>query len=265
MAGRLLLYRDGGVLVALDGDRVSVPRSDALRAYASGAAEAVGEVEGEAYACAELEGDVPHGHELRPLRALHGALGAHEWLLAGRGAMLVEWLRSHRFCGRCGAPTSRHERSSERALVCRSCDASWYPRLAPAVIALITHADRVLLARHRGLPPGLYSTLAGFVEPGESLEEALAREIREEVGIDIRDIRYFGSQSWPFPHSLMVAFTAEAVSDTIVVDTNELEHADWYRADAMPRVAPRISIARALIDHFVRSRGIDPDTLNSSG
>jgi NAD+ diphosphatase len=262
---RLLCFSDGRVLVAVGADGgVTLPDTTIVLASpgARRVLEDVGRIGEVAYRCAELEADVPAGHELRPLRALHGVLSDGEWALAGRGATLVEWQRSHRYCGRCGSSTARHER--ERAMVCPSCDTVWYPRLAPAVIALITHGDRALLARHAGLPSGMHSTLAGFVEPGESLEQALAREIAEEVGVGIRDVRYFGSQPWPFPNSLMIAFTAEATSDTLTIDRTELEHAGWYTVNAMPRVPPRISIARALVDWFVTSRGGDPDALDQT-
>ena len=258
---RVFLFREGRVVVDVSGGAVRLPDAALARTLARGPFESMGRAGDCDCFCAEAEADAPAGHELRPLRALHGVLPDAEWAMAGRGATLVEWLRSHRFCGRCGTPTERHH--SERAMVCPSCEAVWYPRLAPAVIALITHGDRALLARHPGLPAGMHSTLAGFVEPGESLEEALAREIREEVGIGIRDIRYFGSQPWPFPHSLMIAFTAEATSDQLTVDRNELEYAHWYTVGDMPGVPPRMSIARDLIDWFVTTRGGDPATLDA--
>ncbi len=127
--------------------------------------------------------------------------------VAGRAVQIVEWDETHRFCGRCGGPTERVP--GERARLCTTCGHSAYPRIAPAVIVRVTRGDALLLARGRRWTEPIYSLVAGFVDPGESLEETVAREVREEVGIEVGDIRYFASQPWPFPHSLMLGFEAE--------------------------------------------------------
>jgi NAD+ diphosphatase len=166
---------------------------------------------------------------------------------------IVEWDRTHRFCGRCGIPVQ--EMPFERAKKCPQCDLTSYPRLAPAIIVSIERANpsgkELLLAHNHRHPAGFYSVLAGFVEPGESLEECVKREIREEVGIEVKNIRYFGSQPWPFPNSLMIAFTSEYASGDIVLEEDELDDAAWFVAGALPPVPPPISIARQLIEHFV--------------
>ena len=195
------------------------------------------------------EAEAPEGMAFRPLRPV--LLGLDEELVAvtGMAYQIVDWDRTHRFCGRCGTPTE--DAPGERAKRCPACDLYAYPRVSPAVIVRVTRDDEILLARGRRFAEPMYSVLAGFVEPGESLEDTVAREIKEEAGIDIEDIRYFGSQPWPFPHSLMVGFTASWAGGEIRLDEEELVDAGWFRADALPLVPPKLSIARRLIDSFV--------------
>lgn len=202
----------------------------------------------------------PDGMHLRGLRSLYGALAEETFALAGRAFQLVEWGRNARFCGRCGAPTQRSER--DFALACSACGRLHFPRISPAVIVQVTREpDEILLGRSLRAPPGCYSVLAGFVEPGESLEQTVAREIREEVGLEVADVRYFGSQPWPFPDSLMVAFTARYASGELTADPAELSDAGWFTAAGLPPVPPGLSIARALIDDFVVRSGLDPTEL----
>ncbi|HEY8092402.1 MAG TPA: NAD(+) diphosphatase [Acidimicrobiales bacterium] len=191
---------------------------------------------------------------LTDLRRLWSAIPVEDWTLAGRAVQLVAWGRTHRFCGRCGQPTE--PAPGDRAMRCGGCGLLAYPRLAPAVIALVhrrTDAgdDEALLARGVQFALPMFSCLAGFVEPGETLEEAVQREIREEVGVVVDDVRYQGSQPWPFPHSLMIGFFARWVEGDIVIDPTEIVEAAWFRRDALPPVPPAISIARRLIDQWV--------------
>jgi NAD+ diphosphatase len=189
----------------------------------------------------------PEGYGLYGLRALFGVLDDAAFALAGRALQLVEWVRAHRHCGRCGALVS--PRTTERALECPACRLVVYPRLAPAVMALVRRVpDEILLARSTRFPSGMYSTVAGFVEPGETLEQALAREVMEEVGVRVRDVRYYASQPWPFPHSLMIAFVADWEGGDIRIDAREIEDARWFKIVALPRLPAPISIARRLID-----------------
>jgi NAD+ diphosphatase len=136
----------------------------------------------------------------------------------------------------------------ERARTCPACGLAAYPRLSPAVITVVERGPEILLAQGINFPEPFYSTLAGFVEPGESLEEAVEREIREEVGIEVRDVTYFGSQPWPFPNSLMIGFTATYGRGEIEIDPTELVDAAWFRKDALPHIPPPLSISRRLID-----------------
>jgi NAD+ diphosphatase len=180
------------------------------------------------------------------LREAYGVLGEHQFMLAGRSTQIVEWATTSRFCGRCGASTERLP--SERSMKCPKCGLMAYPRIAPAIIVLVRKGDEGLLARNARAKLPFYSTLAGFVEIGESLEQTVVREVREEVGIEVGRVRYFGSQPWPFPHSLMVGFYADWVAGEIAVDGVEIADAKWFRADALPQIPPPISIARRLID-----------------
>jgi len=199
----------------------------------------------------------PPGTELVGLRALHGLVSEELFRAAGAALQKVEWLRTNGFCSRCGHPTERH--GSEEAMVCPSCGHLHFPRVSPAVIVLIERGREMLLARSPHFAPGVYSTVAGFVEPGESLEETVHREIREEVGVEVRDVRYFGSQPWPFPHSLMIGFTAAWASGDIRIDDDEIEDARWFTPEALPPALPTsFSIARRLVDDFLRRIGERP-------
>ena len=165
--------------------------------------------------------------------------------VASRAAQVLEWDRAHRFCGVCGTATELvpHERSRK----CPACGHSAYPRLSPAMMALVWRGSELLLARSPHYVAGMFSALAGFVEPGESLEDCVHREVAEEVGVTVCSLRYYGSQSWPFPHSLMVAYTAEWVSGQIVPQADEIEAAGWFDIEALPGIPPRFSIAGHLI------------------
>jgi NAD+ diphosphatase len=194
-----------------------------------------------------------HGFEPVGLRQAAELVNNELWMIAGRADQILNWHRSHVFCGSCGTPL--HEKDGEAVKVCGSCGTTAYPRLAPAVIMAVTRDDAILLGRASRFPAGMYSTLAGFVEPGETLETAVARELGEEVGVEVTDIRYVASQPWPFPHSLMLGFTCRYLCGEIRVNRAELEDAAWFTADRMPRLPPRISIARLLIDGFLADRG----------
>lgn len=200
------------------------------------------------FAVEPAAGEAPPGMYFQDLRRLLADPDPLLFALAGRASQVLAWARDHRHCCRCGAPTQLHAR--DRAMVCTSCGHCQYPRVAPCVIVLVTRGEEVLLARSARFPPGMFSTLAGFIEAGESVEEALAREVAEEVGVQVRAPRYLGSQSWPFPHSLMLGFHAEYAGGGIVVDGEEIVEAGWFRIDDLPLVPPRGSISRMLIDSY---------------
>lgn len=189
------------------------------------------------------------GGEATPLRAIFQLAGADTFALAGRATQLLDWQANHRFCGKCGTPTAM--KTGELAMHCPACGLLAYPRISPAVMVLVRDGDKLLLGRSPHFKPGVFSALAGFVEPGETLEECAAREVREEVGIEIANLRYFHSQPWPFPNSLMVAFFADYAGGTITPDPSEIEAAEWFRLDALPILLEPISISRRLIDAAV--------------
>ena len=194
--------------------------------------------------------ELSEGMALDGLRALYGRLPDEYFSIAGRAVQILLWDQTHRFCGRCGQPTVNAP--SERAKLCPRCGLLSFPRLSPAVIMLVKRGDEFLLARNRAFAGGFFSVLAGFVEPGESLEEAVAREVHEEVGLEIANIRYFGSQPWPFPHSLMIGFTADYASGDIRLQEDELVEAAWFdRTRELPNLPGKLSIARKLIDWFL--------------
>lgn len=196
----------------------------------------------------------PEGYHFEDLRRVLGQVPDALFAVAGRALQILEWDVSHRFCGRCGTPTAAHPRG-ERAKACPSCHASYYPRINPCMIVLVTRGEELLLARAQRFSRPMYSTLAGFVEAGESVEETLVREVREEVGVEVCNPRYFGSQSWPFPSNLMLGFHAEHAGGDIVIQEDEIADARFFHYTALPEIPPRGSIAHALIQDFVARCG----------
>jgi len=203
------------------------------------------------YAVEVDEGIVPpQGMTFEGLRQIYGMMGEDLFSVAVRAVQIIDWDRTHQFCGRCGVRTKTHP--TERAKECPQCGLLHFPRLAPAIIVLVERDPEILLARARRFPTAMYSTLAGFVEPGETLEEAVIREVHEETGITIKDIRYFGSQPWPFPHSLMIGFTATYAGGEITLGDEENIDVAWFTADNLPSLPSKMSIARKLIDCFLK-------------
>ena len=193
--------------------------------------------------------DLPGGYSFIGLRDLFGQVGEDLFIAAGHAFQIVYWDRMHQYCGRCGEPVDYA--SSERAKVCARCEAVYYPRVSPAIIVAVKNGNKLLLARNKQRKHGFYSVLAGFVEPGETLEECVSREVREETGIEVDNIKYFASQPWPFPNALMIGFTADYAGGEIKVDGREIADAGWFSPDNLPRVPGSISIARKLIDAFL--------------
>ncbi len=186
------------------------------------------------------------GYAFRKLRSLFGALDDDLLSVAGRSFQISEWARTHRFCGVCAAPTGQVP--GERCMKCKVCGHTAYPRISPAMMVLVKRQESILLARHRASPTGFFTALAGFVEAGESIEDAIHREVLEEVGLRVGNINYFASQPWPFPHSLMIAYTAEYESGDIRMDEAEIAEARWFGPnDDLPPIPHGISVASALI------------------
>ena len=188
----------------------------------------------------------PDGFVFRKMRSLFGALNEAHLSVAGRAYQISEWARTHRFCGACAAPTTQMD--GERCMKCPACGHVAYPRISPAMMVLVKRQGSILLARHSASPTGFFTALAGFVEAGESIEDTIHREVFEEVGLKVGRLDYFASQPWPFPHSLMVAYTAEYESGDIRIDEAEIAEARWFGpGDALPPIPHGISVASALI------------------
>ena len=198
------------------------------------------------------------GYAWRGLRSLFGAMDEQVLGVAARAAQLAEWARTHRFCGACGGATALT--AGERCFKCVGCGHMAYPRISPAMMVLIRKGDSVLMALHHASPSKRFTPLAGFLEAGESIEEAIHREVHEEVGLRVHNLRYFGSQSWPFPHSLMIAFTADYLDGEIRLDTSEIAEARWFGPDdEWPERVPQVSISQVLVDaHRPRTAAVRP-------
>lgn len=199
----------------------------------------------------------PPGCEFRHLKTLLDTLPQAARSLAARALELLEFDRSHRFCGQCGAPTALHGHPSPmRRCTNPDCGREHYPRVSPVVIVAVERGPEILLGRSPHFPPGLYSALAGFVDAGESAEQAVHREIHEETGLHIRGLRYFASQAWPFPHALMLGYQAEYEGGDIACAPDEIEDARFFHVDALPAVFPtRYAMANLLLGDFCRRHG----------
>lgn len=264
MDARYFAFRGRDLLARRDGSRLLVPDEIAWTALGLEPVRMneLAVAETTAYAV-ELAADVapPPGMSFENMRRVFFDGDEATSRLAGRAVQIVEWDRGNVYCGRDATPMERV--AGELAKRCPRCQNVVYPRLSPAVIVLVERGDECLLGRNARFPVPMYSTLAGFVEVGETIEDAVHREIREEAGIEVRDVRYFGSQPWPFPDSLMIGFNAVYAGGDLRVDSTELADAAWFRVDNLPMVSPRISIARRLIDDWVRRHGGDLDALKS--
>jgi len=212
----------------------------------------LGQFRGRACYAVSASGTLPEGYASSDLRGWLGRVEPPVFYLAGRAQQILEWLDTHRYCGRCGSETQAH--GTDRARECPDCGLIAYPRLSPSIIVLVTRGDEMLLARNANWPAGFYSTLAGFVEPGESVEQTLHREVMEEVGVRVTNLRYLGSQSWPFPNSLMLGYHAEYAGGEIVCQDGEIADARWFRFDDPPNMPPGTAISRWLIDAFINAR-----------
>jgi NAD+ diphosphatase len=251
-ASHWFILQGGNLLVSHEEGPIRIPflEDPATLGITAGRSHFLGLADGMPCRTVEVSSDVaaPAAWSFESLRSLFGRISQGFFRVAARALEVLEWDRTHRYCGTCGAATTLKD--GERARECPSCGHVSYPRISPAVIVAVVRDDTLLMARARRFPPGFYSVLAGYVEPGETLEECVAREVREETGIQVKNLRYFASQPWPFPHSLMVAFTGEYAGGEIHIDESELVDAGWYAADALPSIPDPITVARRLIDWF---------------
>ncbi len=248
------IFEDQKILLKTEGEKGVIPQSSDLRklGFEPLHRQYLGSLDDRPCYAAEVPENTSISDPLfsfQDPRRIFGWLEEEELWTAALANHLLYWNRNHQYCGKCGHPT--RDKEDERAKICPECGLINYPRLSPAIIVAIIKENQILLAHSRRYPKGLYSVLAGFVEPGETLEECLQREVREEVGIEVKNIRYFGSQPWPFPDSFMIAFTAEYAGGEIAVDHSEILDAGWFSADNLPSLPTKISISRRLIDWFI--------------
>jgi NAD+ diphosphatase len=191
---------------------------------------------------------IPTEWKWKSLYTLYGSFPEEHFALSGRAMQLLQRDRTHQYCGCCGEET--FTRVKERCKECTACGHLAFPKLAPVIMALVTRGDEILLARGAHFPEKMYSVLAGYVDPGETLEQCVAREVFEEVGIRVKNIRYFGSQPWPFSHSLLVGFVCEWEDGEIHADPDEISDAGWFDASNHPQLPFPLSLSRLMIDAF---------------
>lgn len=254
--GERIIGTDRGPLLLTEGELSQVNTDAVLR---------VGCVGEKQYSVAILSDNKLPGavaeDQLVGLRSLLALVeNEEEYCLLSTAAQLVSWYHSFIYCPRCATELDLHPH--ERAKICGSCGHHQYPRISPCIIVLVRKGEKCLLAHASKFASGRYSTLAGFIEAGESAEQAVHREIMEEVGIKVKNVRYCFSQSWPFPHSFMIGFMAEYESGEITPDGVEILHADWFEAENLPVLPPRFTIARRLINKYLDEIGkeIEPDS-----
>lgn len=251
-------FKGRDLLVTEDGTLPDVGKIDDA-GYEAVRRQYLGSLDGRHCYSAELAPDAQPQGDLRfsNLHMLHASLDEATHAVAGRAVQIVEWDRTHQFCGACAEPTVVSE--VDRSRSCPSCQVPMYPRLAPAMIVSVERGDEILLARSPHFPEGIMSVLAGFVEPGESAEDAVKREVYEETKILVNNVQYFSSQAWPFPNSLMLGFRAEYEGGEIEIDGEEIVAAEWFRAKDMPNFFPgRVSISQWLIHDFLERNGVVP-------
>lgn len=244
------LFYNNELLVKSDGNKATIPTFIDLENICLINIQYLGSINGQNCFCGELnkETTIPSNMYYSKLKALTHKISEEMFWIGGRAIQIINFYTDHKFCGRCGSTT--HNDLGERAMVCPKCNLVNYPRISPAVIVAVVKEGKLLLAHNNGFPKDLYSVVAGFVEVGETFEDCVVREVREETGITVKNIKYFGNQPWPFPNSLMIGFTAEYESGEINVDGKEIGSANFYTSSNMPLTPDSISIAKKLINWF---------------
>lgn len=253
--GYWFLFFGDNLLVATNNDTISIPTTESLQQLNLLPVNSIylGRVDNiPCFAGSAASNNFDESRfKLIGIRPLFGLIDDEMFWLAARASHLVTWDRNTQFCGRCGSKTL--SRCNEHSKLCPSCNLYIYPKISPAIIVAITNGNKILLAKNAMNKSNFYSVLAGFVEPGENLEECVVREVKEEAGIEVKNIKYFGSQPWPFPDSLMVGFTAEYAGGELVLDKNELSDAGWFTVDELPPIPGKISVAWKLINWFIEN------------
>ncbi|MBU3091992.1 NAD(+) diphosphatase [Clostridium sp. CM028] len=247
-----LFYKDE-LLVKSDANKTTIPTIRDLVDLKLNNIQYLGSINGENCFCGEMNKDaiIPNSMCLLDLKSLTHQLPNEMFWIAGRAKQIVSFNNDHKYCGRCGTLTQSV--GGERSKKCSKCGLVNYPRICPAIIVAVVKDGKLLLAHNNQFPKDLYSVVSGFVEVGETFEECVVREVCEETGITVKNIKYFGNQPWPFPNSLMIGFTCEYESGEIQVDGKEIGHAKWYSSTELPLTPDSISIAKKLIDWFTEN------------
>ncbi len=250
------LFNNDQIYVTLDNDKFAVPVLDRelIENNRVRYIHYLGGLDGYSCFTAEISEKNSIIEKFSPenIRKLFGRIDDKLFQISLTAYHILNWDKNSQYCGKCGSVTVN--KKDERAKICSKCGHVIFPRISPAVIVAIINEDKILLARANRFSSNFYSVIAGFVEPGESMEDCVIREVKEETGIEVKNIRYFGSQPWPFPDSLMAGFIADYAGGEIRIDNKEILDAGWYKADQFPQIPERISIARSLIDWFVENQ-----------
>lgn len=246
-------FLKGSLLVKESLDDLHIPAFDEIRKLKINYESEffLGEYEDKSCFAIEISNEIhlPDSFKLVPLREIGMLMEEEIFEIAGRASEILNWDRNHKFCGRCGAETE--DKKDELAKICPKCSNIMYPVICPAIIVAITKDDKILLAHNSNFKNNMYSLIAGFVEAGENLKSAVKREVFEEIGIKVKNIRYYKSSSWPFPNSLMIGFFAEYDSGEIKVDGSEIVDARWFKKDNFPNLPQKYSLARKIINEFI--------------
>lgn len=250
-------FSNGKLIVSSNGDEISILTKEDLKNLKLRLEyiQCIGALDGYNCFCCQVGEDIQLPSEIKSydLKSLTLLLEEEIFLLAAKSLLLLNWQKTHRYCGVCGHFMERKNSKSERALFCSKCGYTTWPQTSPAIIVAITKGDKILLAHNKYFPKGIYSVIAGFVELGETFEQCVRREVYEEIGIRVKNIEYFGNQPWPFPNSMMVAFTAEYLDGEINVDEEEIVYANWFSKDRLPKYVKSKSIGTELIEWFIKT------------
>ena len=253
-----LVYNNGRLIVKSIDEEIKLLRGNDLNKLNLNLQhiECIGAFDGDNCYKAEVRDDcnLPSEYREYDLKPLTFQLEEEAFLIAAKGLLLLNWEKTHKYCGVCGFPMEKKKSDTERALICPACGYTTWPRTSPAIIVAVTKGDQLLLAHNKNFSVGMYSVIAGFVELGETFEQCVKREVFEEVGIQVDNIKYFGNQPWPFPNSMMVAYTAEYAGGDIKVDNDEITHADWFSKEEIPGMYRETkSIGSELISWFIKT------------
>lgn len=251
----IFLFKEDKLMVKMENEEMSIPNKNTVEKnnLKIKHLQCLGALNGTNCYCGEIDNLLEENtYKFVDLREYSRNTDYDQFLASAKALLLLNFVRSNQRCGVCGSPMAMQVGGEDRAILCSKCDHMVWPKTASAIIVAVTKGDRLLLAHNSMFPEGMYSVLAGFVEMGETFEQAVKREVFEETGIKVQNIKYFGSQPWPFPNSFMIGFTAEYLDGDIEVDNDEILDAKWFKKDEIPGLYRKsISISSELINWFM--------------